>query len=195
MKSRVMRLLAAVLASGAMVASGSGWAQLSVSASVSGSTLTVGATGSTSGLASGTYNASVYVTNSSGQTVLSGSSSFVVSSSGSMSLMTVDGRTYTAGMTVTNTSPQICGTYSNRSDVMAGYIAVMSGSSVSRFQQMAPPDSTGRFCANIVLDPGLNTVWAAYISAAGQLVYATSQMSLNNSTTNVSAGSVRIQLT
>jgi hypothetical protein len=112
-----------------------------------------------------------------------------------MTLTTVDGRTYTSGMSVTNTSPQICGAYSNPTDVVAGYIAVMVGNSPNRFQLMAPPDSTGRFCANIVLDPGVNTVWAAYFSAGGQAIYATGQLTLNNPTTSVSTGSVRIQLT
>jgi hypothetical protein len=195
MKFRMLDTLLALLA--AVTLAGSAWAvnTASVTATVSGSTLSVSGSASTSGLPSGTYNASLIVTNSSGQTVISGSNAFTIGSSGTMTLTTVDGKTYTSGMSVTTTSPQFCGTYSAPSNVVTGYIAVMSGNTPTRFQQMAPPDSTGRFCANLVLDPGLNTVWAAFVPASGQLIYATNQLSVNNTATNVAAGSVRIQLT
>ena len=196
--SRVAQFLAALWAAGALALSGSLWAQsISVNASVSGSTLSVSATGSTTSLASGTYNATVNVTNSSGQVVSTGSQSFVIGGgTGTMSLTTVDGRTYSAGMTVTGTAPQVCGIFSNPADVLAGYIAVMEPSGAVRRFQLLPAATGSSFCANIVLDAGSNTVWAAHESLASrQLVYSTNQLTVNNSTTGLSAGSVRIQLT
>lgn len=180
---------------GTLALAGSGWAQsLSVNASVSGSTLSVSATGSTTGLANGTYNATVNVTNSSGSLVSTGSQSFVIGGTGTMSLTTVDGRTYSSGMTVTNTAPQVCGTYSNPSDAIVGYIAVMNGDTPTRYQIIAPGTGSS-WCANIVLDPGSNVVWAAYVSASGTLVYASNRLTLTNGSTNVAAGSLRVQLT
>ena len=35
-------------------------------------------------------------------------------------------------------------------------------------------------CPNIVLDPGTNSVWAAYVSTSGSLVYALSRLTINN---------------
>lgn len=199
-KSRIVRFLTAIGTAGALALAGSaGAAALSVNASVSGSTVSVSTTASS--LANGSYNAAVSITNSSGQVVSSGSQAFVVGGGGgTMTLTTVDGRTYSSGMSVTNTAPQVCGTYSNPSDVIIGYIAVMSGAtSISRYQIIAPSASgSSSFCANIVLDPGVNSVMAAYASAStGQLIIANNSIALtiNNSTTNVTTGSVRIQLT
>jgi len=196
MKSRLLRVLAGMLSAGTLALAGSAWAvnTASVTATVSGSALSVSGSASTSGLPSGSYTATVTVTDSSGQTVISGSNAFTIGSTGTMTLTTVDGSTYSSGMTVTTTAPQICGSYANASDVSVGYIAVMNGDTPVRYQIIAP--GTGNnWCANIVLDPGSNVVYAGYISVSGAPVYASARLTLTNGATNVAAGSVRIQLT
>ena len=97
-------------------------------------------------------------------------------------------------MSVTNTAPSVCGTYSNPSDVILGYIAVMSSSGTISRYQIIPPGTGSSFCATLVLDSGANTILAAYASASGQLVVSNS-LTVNNGSTSVSSGSARVQMT
>lgn len=197
MKFRLLRALVGMFTAGALASAGGAWAvnTVGVTATVSGSTLSVIGSASTSGLPDGTYNAALSVTNASGQVVISGGNAFTIGGGGgTMSLTSVDNRTYSSGMSVTTTAPQVCGTYSNPADAIVGYIAVMNGDTPARYQIIAPGTGSS-FCANIVLDPGSNVVWAAYVSASGTLVYAGSRLTLTNGSTTVLAGSVRVQLT